>query len=67
MLAILGAFAQKPDRFKILLQWEYDGATNCNDVQVLPGGNLLFNTGHGVREVARDKTVVFDYEPTIAY
>jgi hypothetical protein len=29
---------------------------------VLPNGNLLFNTGHGVREVTRDKKVVFDYQ-----
>ena len=42
--------------------WEYDGATNCNEVWALPGGNLLFNTGHGVREVTPDKKVVFDYE-----
>ena len=44
------------------IEWEYDGATNCNDLWVLPGGNLLFNTGHGVKEVTRDKKVVFDYE-----
>ena len=29
---------------------------------MLPNGNLLFNTGHGVKEVTRDKKVVFDYE-----
>ena len=29
---------------------------------MLPNGNLLFNTGHGVKEVTREKTVVFDYE-----
>ncbi len=46
------------------IEWEYDGATNCNDLWVLPGGNLLFNTGHGVREVTRDKKVVFAYEST---
>jgi hypothetical protein len=28
----------------------------------LPNGNLLFVTGHGVKEVTRDKKVVFDYE-----
>jgi hypothetical protein len=44
------------------IEWEYDGATNCNDLWVLPGGNLLFNTGHGVKEVTRDKIIVFDYE-----
>jgi hypothetical protein len=44
------------------IEWEFDGATQCNDIWVLPGGNLLFNTGHGVKEVTRDKKVVFDYE-----
>ena len=44
------------------VQWEYDGATNCNDLWVLPNGNLLFNTGHGVKEVTPAKAVVFDYE-----
>jgi len=28
----------------------------------LPNGNLLFNTGHGVKEVTPDKKVVFSYE-----
>lgn len=42
--------------------WEYAGATNCNDVWALPNGNLLFNTGHGVKEVTREKKIVFDYE-----
>ena len=46
------------------IEWEYDGATNCNDLWVLPGGNLLFNTGHGVKEITREKRVVFDYEST---
>ena len=43
------------------LLWQYD-AENCNDLWVLPNGNLLFNTGHGVKEVTRDKKVVFNYE-----
>ena len=43
------------------VEWEYDGITNCNDIWALPNGNLLFNTGHGVREVTREKKVVFDY------
>jgi hypothetical protein len=43
------------------VEWEYPAA-NCNDLWVLPGGNLLFNTGHGVREVTRAKQVVFDYQ-----
>ena len=43
------------------VEWEYS-ARNCNDLWVLPNGNLLFNTGHGVREVTRDKKIVFDYQ-----
>jgi len=43
------------------VQWEYP-ARSCNDLWVLPNGNLLFNTGHGVQEVTRDKRVVFSYE-----
>ena len=43
------------------VEWEYP-ASNCNDLWVLPNGNLLFNTGHGVREVTREKQVVFDYQ-----
>jgi hypothetical protein len=41
--------------------WQYP-AENCNDLWVLPNGNLLFNTGKGVKEVTRDKKVVFEYE-----
>jgi len=43
------------------VQWKYP-AKSCNDIWVLPNGNLLFNTGHGVKEVTRDKHVVFNYE-----
>lgn len=43
------------------VEWEYD-APSCDDVWVLPSGNLLFVTGHGVREVDREKNVVFDYQ-----
>lgn len=43
------------------VEWEYP-APNCNDLWVLPNGNLLFNTGHGVKEVTRGKQVVFDYQ-----
>jgi arylsulfatase A-like enzyme len=43
------------------VQWEYP-APSCDDLWVLPNGNLLFNTGHGVKEVTRDKKVVFCYE-----
>ena len=40
--------------------WEYP-ATHCNDLWALSNGNLLFTTGHGVKEVTRDKKVVFNY------
>src|SRR6185369_884076 len=43
------------------VEWEYK-APSCNDLWVLPNGNLLFNTGHGVKEVTREKQVVFLYE-----
>ncbi|MGE5395546.1 MAG: hypothetical protein ACM3P1_12460 [Candidatus Saccharibacteria bacterium] len=43
--------------------WEYP-AMHCNDVWMLPNGHLLFNTGKGVKEVTRDKQVVFQYEST---
>lgn len=45
------------------IEWDYP-APSCNDVWILPNGNLLFNTGHGVREVTRGKAVVIDYEST---
>jgi len=45
------------------VEWEYP-AKDCNDVWMLPSGNLLFTTGHGVKEVTRDKQVVFDYQST---
>ena len=43
------------------VEWTYD-APHANDIWVLPNGNLLFNTGHGVKEVTRDRKVVFTYE-----
>jgi len=43
------------------IEWDYP-APSCNDLWVLANGNLLFNTGHGVREVTRERTVVFDYQ-----
>jgi hypothetical protein len=43
------------------IEWDYP-APSCNDVWILPNGNLLFNTGHGVKEVTRGKEVVFSYE-----
>ncbi|MCX6996873.1 MAG: hypothetical protein NTV49_07265 [Kiritimatiellaeota bacterium] len=41
--------------------WEYKSGT-CNDLWALPNSNLLFNTGHGVQEITRDKKVVFNYQ-----
>ena len=41
--------------------WEYP-APNCTDLWALPNGNLLFNTGHGVKEVTLAKQVIFSYE-----
>jgi hypothetical protein len=43
------------------VEWDYSAA-HCNDLWALPNGNLLFNTGHGVKEVTRQKSVVFSYE-----
>lgn len=43
------------------IEWSID-APSCNDLWVLANGNLLFNTGHGVREVTRERTVVFEYQ-----
>lgn len=45
------------------VNWTYD-APDANDVWALPNGNLLFNTGHGVKEVTRTKKVAFNYEST---
>jgi hypothetical protein len=42
-------------------EWEY-AAPTCNDIWVLPNGNLLFNSGNGVKEVTREKKVVFEYQ-----
>ena len=42
-------------------EWDYP-ASSCNDLWVLPGGNLLFNTGHGVKEVTPEKKLVFNYQ-----
>jgi hypothetical protein len=44
-----------------IAKWEYP-AINSNDIWVLPNGNLLFNSGSGVKEVTREKKVVFSYE-----
>jgi hypothetical protein len=41
--------------------WQYP-AERCNDLWALPDGNILFTTGNGVKEVTRDKKIVFSYE-----
>lgn len=42
------------------VSWEQK-APNCNDLWIQPGGSLLFSTGHGVKEVAKDGAVKFEY------
>jgi outer membrane protein assembly factor BamB len=42
------------------VSWEQK-APNCNDLWILPGGSILFSTGHGVKEVAKNGTVKFEY------
>jgi hypothetical protein len=44
---------------------EYDYmAENCNDIWILPNGNLLFNTGkaHYAFEITREKKVIRVYD-----
>ena len=43
------------------IEWDYPAAT-CNDIWVLPNGNLLFNDGKSVKEVSRDKKIAWSYE-----
>jgi len=43
------------------VEWEHP-APACNDLWVLPNGNVLFTTGRGVKEVTRAKEVVFEYQ-----
>jgi len=40
--------------------WQHE-APNSNDLWVLPNGNLLFTTGHGVLEMTRQNDTVFHY------
>lgn len=42
------------------VRWQ-TASPSCNDLWVLGNGNLLFNTGHGVREVTRAGATVFEY------
>ncbi len=43
------------------VEWEHP-APSCDELWMLPNGNLLFTTGHGVKEVTRGRKVVFSYE-----
>lgn len=45
--------------------WEHP-ASESNDISVLPSGNLLFTTGHGVLELNRAKDTLFCYKSTSA-
>jgi len=44
------------------VEWKYETGGHCNELWVLPNGNLLFNTGHAIKEVNRAKETVFNYE-----
>jgi hypothetical protein len=44
------------------VEWEYPvQASSMHDIQLLPNGNILFHNGATVREVTRDKQVVWEY------
>ncbi len=43
------------------VSWEQK-APSCDDLWILPGGSILFNTGHGAKEVAKDGKVLFEYQ-----
>ncbi len=43
------------------VEWEYDTGGACDEIWMLPNGNLLFNTGTGVTEVNQAKEVIFRY------
>lgn len=43
------------------VSWEQK-APSCDDLWILPGGSILFSTGHGVKEVAKDGRVRFEYQ-----
>ncbi len=45
------------------VEWEAP-APACDDIWVLPNGNRLFVTGHGVRELDPSGAVVFEYAST---
>ncbi len=44
------------------VEWEYPNeAGSMHDIQLLPNGNILYHNGVAVREVTRDKKVVWEY------
>lgn len=45
------------------ISWEQK-APSCDDLWILPGGSILFSTGHGAKEVTRDGRVLFAYNST---
>jgi len=45
------------------VSWEQK-APNCNDLWILPGGSILFTTGHGVKEVSKYGKILFEYQST---
>lgn len=44
------------------VEWEYPSeASSMHDIQLLPNGNILFHNGTAVREVTREKKIVWEY------
>src|ERR1700733_6360250 len=44
------------------VEWEYPNeAGSMHDIQLLPNGNILFHNGTAVREVTREKKIVWEY------
>jgi hypothetical protein len=44
------------------VEWEYPNeAGSMHDIQLLPNGNILFHNGTAVREVNREKQIVWEY------
>ena len=41
--------------------WKHK-APDSNDLWILPNGNILFTTGHGVLEMTRQNDTIFHYE-----
>src|SRR5206468_1854804 len=44
------------------VEWEYHNeASSMHDIAALPNGNVIYHNGTTVREVSRDKKVVWEY------